>query len=69
MNFISIGKFIRLLDEEGNLSITNVAAIAILAKVVTSPTVEVESLIAFSLTLLNYGHKRAVKGKKNEKKL
>mgnify|MGYP005986997811 CR=1 FL=1 len=49
---------LRFLDEEGRLSITNLAMITILTKVALAPAMDNQSIIAMFLALMNYSHKR-----------
>lgn len=51
-------KKIRVFDEEGRLSITNLAMMVILTKVAIAPEMNNQSIIAMFLALMNYSHKR-----------
>jgi hypothetical protein len=50
--------FLNLLDAAGNLSITNVAVIVSLIKLITAPQASITEVGALLLTLANYSAKR-----------
>lgn len=52
--------FLNLLDDSGNLSITNIAVIVCVVKMATSAQFSGAEVGALMATLLNYIHKRAV---------
>jgi len=49
---------LRLLDGDANLSITNIALLATLARLLTMPAVDTASLLTFVATLVGYQVKR-----------
>lgn len=51
-------RFLNLLDDSGNLSITNCALIAFIVKILISPLIDGPSVIALVSLLANYMHKR-----------
>lgn len=53
--------FLNLLDDEGRLSITNVAVIVGIVKMATMTSMSSVDAVALVGTLLNYAHKRSVK--------
>lgn len=53
-------QFLRLTDEQGNLSITNLALIAVLVKLVATPQLPVAELLAFVASMVGYNVKRFV---------
>lgn len=57
---IKILNFFSLLDEAGNLSITNLAVIVCVTKIATAPEFSMAEMGALIATLLNYIHKRHV---------
>lgn len=50
--------FFNMTDREGNLSITNIAMIVLIAKIALAPAVSIAEVAAFFIALLNYSHKR-----------
>lgn len=55
-------QFVRLLDEQGNLSLTNIALMGVLARLLMSPTIDVESLLSFAAAMVGYQVKRFAAG-------
>lgn len=55
-------KFLNLLDQNGQLSVTQVLLYVMTIKIVTIPT-DWTAAVAFLFTLLNYAHKRSVTSK------
>lgn len=53
-------QFVRLTDESGNLSITNIAVVAVLSRMISLPTIDAESLITFVVALVGYQVKRGI---------
>lgn len=51
-------KFLSLLDNEGNLSISNIAVIVCVTKLAIAPHFSVTEVGALMVSLLNYAHKR-----------
>lgn len=51
-------KFLNLLDAAGNLSITNIAVIIVLAKLIMTPAVSITEVGMLLITLSNYAMKR-----------
>lgn len=58
--FIRVLAFFRLLDEEGNLSITNISAMLIVGKVVFHEEVVTNDLVALLTVLSGYQFKRYI---------
>lgn len=54
----SILNFLNVLDSEGKLSITNLAVIIVLVKLVIAPTASITEAGALLVALANYAHKR-----------
>ena len=52
--------FFSILDNEGNLSISNLAVIVVLVKLAIAPTASLTEAGALLVTLANYAHKRIV---------
>lgn len=52
--------FFNLLDSEGHLSITNVAVVVALVKLVISPSASITEAGTLLIALANYAHKRVV---------
>lgn len=52
--------FLKILDYDGGISLTNVAFIAILVKILITPNVEWAPIIALATSTINYMHKRSV---------
>lgn len=50
--------FLSLLDKDNNISITNVAVIIMVTKLMFIPTFTLAEVSAFVIVMLNYGHKR-----------
>src|SRR5688572_26794815 len=50
--------FLRLVDENGNLSLTNIAVIVSLVKLAMTPTVSMTDTGALLVSVLNYAYKR-----------
>lgn len=57
---IKLLSFLNLLDDSGNLSITNIALIAFFTKILFSPQLDGASVVAMVSLLANYMHKRSV---------
>jgi hypothetical protein len=58
-------KFLRLEDENGFLSLTNIAVLVCIVKVAMMASVGVPDLGALMLSMLNYGHKKHLAKKKD----
>lgn len=52
--------FLRLIDDDGHLSLTNLAVIVILVKTAIAPTLSVTDIGALLIAVLNYAHRRVV---------
>jgi hypothetical protein len=50
--------WLNLLDSDGNLSITNVAVVALVIKMLLAPQLDWPSVVAMIVTFTNYMHKR-----------
>lgn len=57
---IKIAQFLRVVDENKQLSITNIALIIVLAKLAVAPVVSITELGVLLISLGNYSHKRHV---------
>ena len=55
-------QFLRIVDDQRNLSLTNIALMAVLARLLVSPTIDMESLLGLVATLVSYQAKRVVAG-------
>ena len=60
---IKAGKFLRLLDEQGNLSISNVAAMMMLFKIATTPALSMADISLAMVGLIPYMSKKFVNKK------
>lgn len=49
---------LRVLDEQGNLSLTNMGIMVLIAKIALANPLDWPTTAALMLALLNYGHKR-----------
>lgn len=56
-------RFFNLLDKDNKLSITNIAVVTLLIKLVIAPTVSMTEVASLLVVFLNYGHKRNSIGK------
>lgn len=59
---IKLGKFTRLLDEQGNISISNLTAMIMMGKVLTTPALSMQDIALALVALIPYTTKKA-KGK------
>jgi len=50
--------FLRLTDEKHNLSLTNIALVIVLIRLLCVPSIDIQSLAAFMGTLISYQAKR-----------
>lgn len=55
---LRVVKFLRLIDDQGDISITNVALIGVLAKLLLTPQIATADLLAFVATMVGYNVKR-----------
>lgn len=60
-------KFLNLLDQDDNISITSLGVYTLLVKIAIAPTLDWGTAAALLVTLLNYGHKRHVSASKANK--
>lgn len=60
--------FLNFLDENNNLSITNLLLIAIAIKVLYMPAFDITEMVALAGALINYGHKRYINNSHLSKK-
>lgn len=58
--------FLRVTDENGKLSITNIIVCAITVKLMLMPVIDAVVMTGFIMTLLQYGHKRHLSIKKEQ---
>lgn len=56
-------EFFNLLDNQGKLSITNLAVIVVLSKLIMAPAAGLTEAVTLLIALVNYGHKRMVNNK------
>lgn len=61
--FMKVGKFTRLIDENNQMSITNIAVLVIIYKVGTAHEVDIYDAGIILIALLNYSYKRYMKFK------
>lgn len=59
---IKLGKFSRILDENGNISISNLTAMIMMGKVLTTPALSMQDIALALVALIPYTTKKA-KGK------
>lgn len=59
-------RFLNLLDTSGNISITNLAVIITLFKLVISPSASITEAGILLVTLSNYAHKRLINKQQSE---
>ena len=57
---IQILRFCRIVDAEGNISLSNIAMAATLVKLLISPAIAIPDLLAFLGTVANYSVRRAI---------
>lgn len=57
----AVGRFFRVLDDDNVVSLTNVALMIVLAKLVMVPSVSVVEVGTLLLGLFNYSYKRYIK--------
>lgn len=55
-------RFLRITDDQNNLSLTNLALVAVLGRLMTLPGLETMDLLTFVATLVGYQVKRVVSG-------
>lgn len=59
MNHIkALGQFLRILDENNQLSITNIAVIIMLFKLAVVPVTTLTEIVPLLITIMSYSHKR-----------
>lgn len=56
--FKRVFTFLRLLDFDGGLSLTNIGVIVAIVKLAASPSLSVQDTGVFLVAILNYAHKR-----------
>lgn len=66
--FFKVGRFTRLIDEQNQLSITNIAVLVVLFKVGTAQEVDIHDAGLILIALLNYGYKRYMTTKELKEK-
>lgn len=59
--FFKVGKFLRLIDENNQMSITNIAVLVVIYKVGTAHEVDIYDAGIILIALLNYSYKRYMK--------
>lgn len=59
---IRVGKFLRILDDQENLSISNLTAILMMAKVMSTPALSMQDIAVALVALAPYTAKK-IKGK------
>lgn len=57
-------EFIRLLDSDNNISLTNIMIILCLYKTATAPVLSMRDLSLFVIPMLSYIHKRHIRPRK-----
>lgn len=57
--------FCKLLDYDGGVSLTNIAFIAIIVKVIMAPQIDSQTVIALVTLCVNYMHKRSTNNDQN----
>ena len=63
---IKILDFLNVLDDSGRLSITNIAAMSLIAKLVFTSNPDLSTIGATAVGILNYMHKRQVISRSND---
>jgi hypothetical protein len=58
-------KYLRINDEKGLLSLTNIAMILVLYKLAMTPATTFEDLATLGIAVLGYQSKRLIEGKKS----
>jgi hypothetical protein len=53
-NLLRAGKFLRLVDRDGNFSLTNIVLIAVTVHLLRQPGLEVQDLLAFVAGVIGY---------------
>jgi hypothetical protein len=53
-------RFVRIIDSEGNISLSNIAMVTTLARLLLMPATTVPDLLAFLGTVANYSIRRAI---------
>ena len=61
---LRVGKFFRLIDEQNNLSITNIMVMIAAYKLMSAPVIGFQDVAVGAVALMGYMHKRQVKDKK-----
>lgn len=64
---MAILRFLRLIDQDEQLSLTNIAVIAILVKLLIQPAIDSMSMAALIGTLFSYQSKRFLNGLNSKK--
>ena len=57
-------KYLRINDEKGMISLTNIAMILVIYKIAVTPVVSFEDITALALGVLGYQAKRVIEGLK-----
>ena len=52
--------FLRVTDENNNLSLTNLAVILMLTKIMTTPALSMQDIAIAAVPLMNYAYKRKI---------
>jgi hypothetical protein len=61
-NLLRALQVLRVLDEQKNLSLTNIALVAVLGRLLAAPEVDIESLLTFVAAMFSYQVKRFAAG-------
>ena len=61
-----VGQFLRILDENGYLSITNISVVAVLIKLIIAPDAGLVETGGLLITLMTYSHKKHLSSKKEQ---
>lgn len=57
-NIKRVAQFLRITDDNGNVSITNIALVAVLVKLMLTPQLATADLLAFVASMVGYNVKR-----------
>ena len=60
---IRLLKTLRLLDEDGTVSLSNILLIVLIIKIALVPTLDWTVVSGLALSLLNYGHRKILRSK------
>ena len=59
-------RYARINDEKNNISLTNLAMIIVMAKMIITPATSWQDMTALAIAILGYQAKRVIEGKKDQ---